>query len=146
MLFVDETSIMIKLHFFKEQLEILEEINHIHSKIEVKAVERVASCMIECILDIGNAVIDGFVMRDPGSYEDIIDILEDEKVIPSEDTLVLKEFIRFRKPLVRDYIEMNTGQLYDFLNNHKQVLQAFPSFVENYLSEQRHLYNTFIKK
>lgn len=146
MLFVDETSIMNKLQFFKEQLMILEEINNIHSKIEEKAVERVASCMIECILDVGNAVIDGFVMRDPGSYEDIIDILEDEKVIPSNDTLVLKEFIRFRKPLVRDYVELNTVELYRFLIDYKQVLQAFPSFVENYLSGQRHLYNTFIKK
>ena len=29
-------------------------------------------------------MIDGFIMRDPGGYEDIIDIMEDEKVITKE--------------------------------------------------------------
>ena len=29
-------------------------------------------------------MIDGFIMRDPGSYEDIIDIMEDERVITTE--------------------------------------------------------------
>ena len=33
------------------------------------------------MMDVGNLMIDGFIMRDPGSYEDIIDILIDEKVI-----------------------------------------------------------------
>ncbi|GAA3319942.1 hypothetical protein GCM10020331_028930 [Ectobacillus funiculus] len=35
-------------------------------------------------LDVGNAIIDGFIMRDPGSYEDIIDILVDEKGCTAE--------------------------------------------------------------
>ena len=37
--------------------------------------------VIESIIDVGNTMIDGFIMRDPGGYEDIIDIMEDEKVI-----------------------------------------------------------------
>lgn len=146
MFFVDETSIINKLQFFKEQLAILDTIHTINSKIEEKAVERISNCMIECVLDVGNALIDGFVMRDPGSYEDIIDILEDERVILSDNAVVLKAFIRFRKPLVRDYLEVNTVELFTFLTNNKLVLQTFPILVENYLSGQRHLYNTFIKK
>ena len=41
-------------------------------------------------------MIDGFIMRDPGSYDDIIDILEDEKVIQSEQAIPLKAFISLR--------------------------------------------------
>lgn len=44
------------------------------------------------MLDVGNAVIDGFIMRDPGSYEDIIDILQDEKVISEEKAMQFKRF------------------------------------------------------
>ena len=45
------------------------------------ALERMVQISIDSVLDVGNAMIDGFIMRDPGSYEDIIDILLDEKVI-----------------------------------------------------------------
>ena len=42
-------------------------------------------------------MIDGFIMRDPGSYEDIIDIMEDEKVITSEMSDPLKRVIESEK-------------------------------------------------
>ena len=42
-------------------------------------------------------MIDGFIMRDPGSYEDIIDILIDEKVIANEKEKPFKELISYAK-------------------------------------------------
>lgn len=36
-------------------------------------------------------MIDGFIMRDPGSYEDIIDILVDERVIPKDTKLPIRD-------------------------------------------------------
>ena len=42
-------------------------------------------------------MIDGFIMRDPGSYDDIIDIMEDEKVISSEMADPLKKVIGITK-------------------------------------------------
>ncbi len=53
------------------------------SKIHALALERIAHTLVESIIDVGNSMIDGFIMRDPGSYDDIIDIMEDEKVIYS---------------------------------------------------------------
>ena len=32
--------------------------------------------LIESSVDIGNMIIDGFILRDPGNYKDVIDILE----------------------------------------------------------------------
>ncbi len=57
------------------------------------ALERIAHVIIESIIDVGNSMIDGFIMRDPGSYEDIIDIMEDEKVITAEMADPLKHVI-----------------------------------------------------
>lgn len=42
-------------------------------------------------------MIDGFIMRDPGSYDDIMDILVDEKVVTEEEGTHLKQFISYRK-------------------------------------------------
>ena len=46
-------------------------------------------------------MIDGFIMRDPGSYEDIIDILDDEKVITTEMSEGFKKIVSLRKNLNR---------------------------------------------
>ena len=73
--------------------------------------------MIDCVLDVGNAMIDGFIMRDPGSYEDIIDILMDERVISTEDGQGMKEIILLRKMLTQDYIQMNHDELYKTIQN-----------------------------
>lgn len=35
-------------------------------------------------------MIDGFIMRDPGSYDDIMDILVDEKVVTEKEGDELK--------------------------------------------------------
>ena len=32
--------------------------------------------LIESSVDIGNMIIDAFILRDPGNYKDVIDILE----------------------------------------------------------------------
>lgn len=40
--------------------------------------------MIELLVDIGNMIIDVFILRDLGNYKDVIDILELENVIIKE--------------------------------------------------------------
>src|SRR5699024_7259559 len=71
------------------------------------AVERLGQVLIESVLDVGNLMIDGFIMRDPGGYSDIIDILYDEAVIDPEHADLLKQLILERKRLVRDYMNIN---------------------------------------
>lgn len=101
-----------------------------HSKL---ALERVGQNMIESIIDIGNSMIDGFIMRDPGGYDDIIDILTDEKVITSEMDAPLKEVIEFRKELVRHFYSVNHEKLEQLLEKNLSFLKQFPTQVENYL-------------
>src|SRR5699024_9319304 len=92
--------------------------------------------VIESILDVGNAMIDGFIMRDPGSYEDIINVLEDEKVITVEMAKGLKTVIHCRKTLVQDYIEVNHDTILTTLQKNEKNLNDFPVKVRDYLENE----------
>ncbi len=101
MYFVDREKIEERLLFMEKQLELLKTQQHWETDLEKAALERIAHTIIEAILDTGNAMIDGFIMRDPGSYEDIVDILTDEQVITANFSDILKQVIACRKILVQ---------------------------------------------
>lgn len=92
--------------------------------------------MIECILDVGNDMIDGFIMRDPGSYDDIMDILTDEKVVAEEEGNKLKQLISSRKQLVQEYQHADHQELFALITSNKDVLKAFPVRVRTYLETE----------
>ena len=73
MYFVDREKIEATLVFFDEHVRLFTEHSSWNTEIEKKALERIVHLLIENVLDVGNAMIDGFIMRDPGSYDDIID-------------------------------------------------------------------------
>src|SRR5690606_19490281 len=81
--------------------------------------------MIEAIIDVGNMMIDGFIMRDPGSYHDIIDILIDENVLPKDHEKSYKALIDLRRMLVQTYLQVDHAEIEKVLNSHKEVLKQF---------------------
>lgn len=101
-----------------------------------KALERIGHTLIECVLDIGNDMIDGFIMRDPGSYDDIMDILTDEKVVSQTEGENLKQLIAYRKPLVQDYLNISHEELEHLLNTHAETIEAFPARIRDYLNHE----------
>ncbi|MEH7382822.1 DUF86 domain-containing protein [Bacillus sp. JJ1533] len=133
MYFVDREKIEKTLLFYEENLGLLEAETNWTSTLAKKAFERISQLLIESILDVGNSMIDGFIMRDPGSYEDIIDILEDEKVVSTQEANDLKEVIRFRKVIVQDYLEINHEELLSSLQKNIDSLKSFPEAVRSYL-------------
>lgn len=136
MYFVDRNKMEETLQHFQNQLSLFKQQSNWTSSIEQAALERVTHIMIEAILDTGNAMIDGFIMRDPGSYEDIIDILEDEKVIEDSMSSGLKELISCRKMLVQDYIHINHGQLQKIFHKNIHILEIFPGKIRGYLTNE----------
>ncbi|HEU5139428.1 MAG TPA: DUF86 domain-containing protein [Bacillales bacterium] len=100
------------------------------------ALERLAHVLIESVIDVGNQMIDGFIMRDPGSYADIIDILCDEKVITQTDGGSLKKLIEERKELVRSYTSVDHSGLSGLIEVCLPALKAFPGAVRRYLEEE----------
>ncbi|SIT91919.1 DUF86 domain-containing protein [Edaphobacillus lindanitolerans] len=100
------------------------------------ALERIAHNLIESVIDIGNTMIDGFIMRDPGSYEDIIDILLDEKVIGPDMETPLKKLVGLRKMVVREFMDVDGQEAESVIREAIPALNAFPGCVRTYLTEE----------
>lgn len=98
--------------------------------------ERMTHLNIEAIIDVGNMMIDGFIMRDPGSYEDIIDILTDEKVLPTEEQDAYKHFIQMRKMVVQHYTGVDHDQLIQVWKKQWSSITSFPERVRYYLENE----------
>ncbi|MCS0788151.1 DUF86 domain-containing protein [Cytobacillus firmus] len=133
MYFVDREKIEDTLSYLEQQISLFEEVKEWTSPIEKAALERIAQIMIEAILDTGNTMIDGFIMRDPGSYDDIVDILDDEKVISKEMSNSFKQFITYRKMLVQNYTDVNHEGLITAISSHMFMIKEFPGRVREYL-------------
>lgn len=119
MYFVDREKIEHLLQYIDELLDEYSQ-SSFHSSIEKLGLERIVHMLIESLLDVGNMMIDGFIMRDPGSYEDIIDILVDEKVIPASDQEPYKEMIKLRNTVVRDYVAIDHRSLQEIIEKINQ--------------------------
>lgn len=135
MYFVDRDKIENTLLYMSGLLETFEQ-KKSESFLEKLGVERLAQMVIESIIDVGNMMIDGFIMRDPGSYEDIIDILIDEKVIPESDEKAYKEVIALRKVLVQEYTTIDHERIEKVLSNHLNVIEQFRPHVLSYLDNE----------
>ncbi|MGJ7920114.1 DUF86 domain-containing protein [Neobacillus sp. LXY-4] len=136
MYFVDREKLEGILSFLEKQIALFEQTEQWETAIEKAALERIPHIMIEAILDVGNDIIDGFIMRDPGSYEDIIDILTDEKVIPEDVSVGLKKIIPYRKILVQQYTEVPHEQLRADFQEMLPIVKQFAPLVRRYLHDE----------
>lgn len=136
MYFIDRKKMEETLRFMEQQLALFESQPVFGTAIEKLALERIAQTLVESVIDVGNAMIDGFIMRDPGSYEDIIDIMEDENVILPEQSAPLKDVIGLRKGLVREYVTISHDELAAILTANKKELADFPKRVRAYLENE----------
>ncbi|MEH7251971.1 DUF86 domain-containing protein [Neobacillus niacini] len=136
MYFVDREKLEITLVFLEKQIQLFSSQELWSTPLEKAALERVTHLMIESLLDVGNAIIDGFIMRDPGSYDDIIDILIDEKVITAESGKSLKMLIQNRKVLVQLYTDIDHIELQKQFADNMNVLALFPKNVRDYIKNE----------
>ena len=95
--------------------------------------QRVAVLLMEGVIDVGNAMIDGFIMRDPGSYEDIVDIMLDENVLDAETARATKELVLLRAYYVRQFVEADSTRFESWVAEWKTTFESFPSRVRRYL-------------
>ena len=134
MYFVDRNKIILNLQHINELITVLEEhTDWLDSTINKLALQRIGHNLMESMMDVGNLMIDGFIMRDPGSYEDIIDILVDEKVITQEMDEPLKAVVGLRKMLVREFIQVDDQEVLDVLKSSLPAIKEFPPKVQDYL-------------
>ena len=136
MYFVDRQRLEKTLRQMEAHMALFKSQKQWESAVEKLALERLVHVVIEAFLDVGNQMIDGFIMRDPGSYNDIVDILIDENVVPKESETGLKAVIALRKALVHDYANIDHGALIDTFARHFAVWSAFPGQVRRYLENE----------
>ncbi|SDZ37129.1 DUF86 domain-containing protein [Thermoactinomyces sp. DSM 45892] len=128
----------------QEQLDMLRACHSMASELQIGsqgmierfALERAAHLAVECMIDVGNTIIDDFIMRDPGGYLDIVDIMEDEQVIESSVGSVWKQWILLRDRLVRHYTEVQIDELAAFTEQY-QVMIQFDHQVQMFLRIER---------
>ncbi|MFS0637007.1 DUF86 domain-containing protein [Mesobacillus foraminis] len=145
MYFVDREKIEETLDFLDRQLTLFKNHGHWETLIEKSALERLTHTMIEAILDVGNMMIDGFIMRDPGSYEDIIDILADEKVIAGDMQESLARIIPYRKMTVQQYTQVDHERLNDEFKKELPQLQKYSGNIRDYLTNELGAVSAFRK-
>ncbi|UOQ85311.1 DUF86 domain-containing protein [Gracilibacillus salinarum] len=142
MYFVDMRQMNETLNFFDETLTIVKE-QQFSTSLEYFALERITHVLIEAIIDTGNMMIDGFIMRDPGSYLDIVHILADENVLPEEDIKAYEDIVSIRKKLVQDYKKMDHQEIHTLLTENLPVLLQFTTHIRSYLASEMGIANTF---
>lgn len=137
MYFVDRNKITNTLQHLDGLIAIFEsKQNWDEDEVAKLALQRIGHNAIEAMMDVGNLMIDGFIMRDPGSYEDIIDILVDEKVITPEMDAPLKEVVGLRKMLVREFTMVDDAKVLQVLTASLPAMKAFTPKVNDYLTNE----------
>ncbi|MNP49144.1 hypothetical protein D3C76_1433130 [compost metagenome] len=100
------------------------------------AQERALHLAIETVTDVGSYLIDGFIMRDASSYEDILGITHEEKVFNRSVYDSLIRLVQLRKPLVQNYYEWNRSSLHPLTKVLPSILNEFASSVRAYLDRE----------
>ena len=100
------------------------------------AQERALHLAVEIVTDVGSSLIDGFLMRDASSYEDIVDIIAGEGVVPAESAELLRTLVQLRKPLVQDYAEWARSELHGLTPELPALLRQFSDHVYGYLRSE----------
>lgn len=138
MYYVNREQIEVRLAVLPEVADVLEGLSAgwNGASLEGLAQERALHLALEIVTDVGSYLIDGFIMRDASSYEDIVEIIAGEGVFPEERTEPLLALVRLRRPLVQDYADWPRGTLHPLTRTLPDVLRAFKDDVEAYLAKE----------
>ncbi|PMB95062.1 DUF86 domain-containing protein [Staphylococcus sp. UMB0328] len=130
MYFVDKDKLSEKLNYLQQLTNDYET-----NKTNQYAFERIAQMLIESSVDIGNMIIDGFILRDPGNYKDVIDILELENVILKETQEHINQTVDVRKQFSHNYIQLDTQEIEPLFDHalpfYKQFIDEVVQFLNN---------------
>jgi len=97
--------------------------------VSYAAMERYLQLASECVLAVGNHVIAGLNLRKPSTYEHIMQILADEKLIAKKVLLASKTIPSLRSLLVHDYDAVNKEKMFDAGKN---VVRSFEDLAKAY--------------
>lgn len=135
MYFVNREKINETLAHMETMLSQMDQLEGNNFTIEL-AKQRIAVLLIEGVIDVGNSMIDGFIMRDPGSYEDIVDILLDERVLDSKTAESTKALVMLRAYYVREFVSATSERFSEWVKQESTIFKAFPHQIRQYLEKE----------
>ncbi|MNI02890.1 hypothetical protein D3C73_557800 [compost metagenome] len=100
------------------------------------AQERIIQLAIESVTDVGSLLIDGFVLRDASSYDDIIEILKMEQVFEDSISTALLKLVKLRRPLVQEYVSWDRGILHPLTKEMIHILPVFADDVRAFIRKE----------
>jgi len=106
------------------------------SLLEGLAQERALHLALEIVTDVGNFLIDGFMMRDASSYEDIIEVIAGEGVLTAEQEKTFRELVQLRRPLVQEYDEWPRRELHPLAGSLAGQMIRFGEDIREYLRRE----------
>lgn len=125
MYFVDKDLLLRRLDYIEDLTKEIDTDNNL-------ALERVCHMLIEATVDVGNMIIDAFILRDPGNYLDVMDIMKNEKVIPEADYEKFERTFKWRNALVRDYKKIDHEAMRTEFKKNLNAYQDFKKNVEHF--------------
>ena len=131
MYFVDKEKLTQKLTYLQGLTE-----DYDKNKENHYAYERIAQMLIESSVDIGNMIIDGFILRDPGNYKDVIDILELENVISKETQTHINDTVDVRKQFAHNYTELKVKEIMPLFDKALPYYKEFIKEVTQFLKSE----------
>lgn len=140
MYYVDQEQIRVRLEFTPTITKVLRSLAAQEDQTSLTshfAAERAVHLAIEVVTDVGSLMIDGFMMRDASSYEDIIDVLKGEGVMPEAMAEELKSLVSERRLLAQEYMHLDrTGPLREDLERIASLLDRFPDYVNAFIDKE----------
>ncbi|GLX69310.1 DUF86 domain-containing protein [Paenibacillus glycanilyticus] len=138
MYYVNKEQIAVRLNSIPDIASALEQLsaNWQGSLLEGLAQERALHLAIETVTDVGSYLIDGFILRDASSYEDIVEIAGEAEAFPSSIQPLLIELVKLRKPLVQEYYGWQRSELHSMTRDLPDQLRLFGESVKQYLARE----------
>jgi len=118
MYYVDEEQISERLRFIPYLIAVCENLAEQwngENPIVAFAQERALHLAGEMVTDIGSLLIDGYLLREASSYEDIVKVLIAENVVAETLRQPLLELVKLRKPLVQEYMSFDRTILHPLI-------------------------------
>ncbi|PHK48840.1 DUF86 domain-containing protein [Staphylococcus edaphicus] len=141
MYFVNKDQLNTKLNYLQQLIQ-----DYPNNKDNHYAFERIAQMLIESAVDIGNMIIDGFILRDPGNYKDVIDILALEKAISENTQTQINQTVDVRKQFVYYYDELESTALIALFDETVPYYQNYIDEVIQFLKSEDVPITAFGKK
>ena len=142
---VDIESIATRFKHLKDYLRILEELKNINKNTFISdyhyfgLAERYLQLAIETVLDVGNMLIVSLDLRKPSDRQEIVEILEEAKIVSSMLATRLAGIAGFRNLLVHEYVKIDRKKVYEILKNRIPDLLAFSRAVVRYLKKKKYI-------